>query len=144
MSVQPIPEGFSAVSPYLAVANVRSTIEFLKKAFDAEELSLHAMPDGRIMNAILKIRGCTVFFGEVTEANKAWPAMLYMYVADVDAAFKKAVNAGGKTVMEPQDMYYGERSGAVEDPSGNQWWMASHIEEMSDEELIRRAVEKGK
>jgi PhnB protein len=141
MKVNPVPEGFHSVTPYLSIHHVRKTIEFLKGAFDASEVEVHAMPDGRIMNAIIKIGDSMIFMGEQTPDKEPWPGMLYMYVKDVDAAFKKASHAGGKVVCEPMDMFYGERSGAVEDPSGNQWWMSSQIEKMSNEELVKRAAE---
>ena len=64
--------------------------------------------------------------------------MLYMYVADVDSLYRQAALAGGKSIMEPVNQFYGDRSGAIEDPSGNQWWIASHIEDMSDAELVER------
>jgi uncharacterized glyoxalase superfamily protein PhnB len=144
MKFKPIPEGFHAVTPYLAVHHVRKTIDFLKAAFGAEEIAVHAMPDGRIMNAQIRIGDSMIFLGEKPLSEEPWPGMLYMYVTDVDAAFEAAVKAGGKVVMKPVDQFYGERSGAVEDPSGNQWWVATPIEALTDEELIRRAVERGK
>jgi len=136
---KPIPEGFHAVTPYLAVHHVRRTIDFLKAAFDAQEIEIHAMPDGRIMNAIIRIRDSMLFMGEKPLSEEPWPGMLYMYVEDADSVFKRAVDAGGKVVMPPTDQFYGERSGAVEDPSNNQWWISTRTENMSNEELIERA-----
>jgi uncharacterized glyoxalase superfamily protein PhnB len=139
-TAKPIPEGFHAVTPYLALHHVRETIAFLERAFEAEEVETHVMPDGRILNAIVRIRDSMVFLGERPADAKPWPAMLYMYVEDVDAVFRKAVEAGGHVVLEPTDQVYGERSAAVEDPSGNQWWIAMHIEDLSNEELVARAA----
>lgn len=146
MKVQPIPASFRAGTPYpyLAVHHVRETIDFLKAAFGAGELEVHAMPDGRIMNAILRVGETMIFLGEKGPSDKAWPAMLYQYVENVDAVFQRAVRAGGKVIREPQDLFYGERSGAIEDPSGNQWWLATRVEDLSPEEMMARAKKAGK
>jgi uncharacterized glyoxalase superfamily protein PhnB len=143
-TVKTIPEGFYTITPYLAVQHVKQTIEFLKQAFEAKVVQVHSAPDGRIMNAEVKVGSSMVMLGEKPEGQEGWPAMLYMYVEDADAVFKKAVQAGGKTVMEPVDHFYGDRSGAVEDPSGNQWWIATRKEDVSQEELIRRASQMKK
>ena len=144
MKTSSIPKGFNTVTPYLAVHRARQTIDFLKAAFAAHEIETHQLPDGRIMNAIVKIGDSMVFIGERPAEAKAWPGMLYMYVEDVDSTFRKAVDAGGKVIAEPADQFYGERSGAIEDPSGNQWWIAMHIEDLSNEELLSRAEKRGK
>ena len=80
-----------------------------------------------------------LMLGERSDNAAANPAMLYLYVEDCDSEYRRAVAAGGKSIMEPVDQFYGDRSGAVEDAAGNQWWIATHIEDMSDEELIERA-----
>jgi PhnB protein len=137
-----IPIGFKTVTPYLAVHHVRKTIDFLKMAFDAEEVETHVMPDGRIMNAIIRIYDSMIFMGERPLDAKPWPAMLYMYVENADSVFSKAVEAGGKIILKPKDQFYGERSGAIEDPSGNQWWISTHIEDLSNDKLVARAIEQ--
>ena len=139
MNVDPIPKGFHTVTPYLAVHHVAKTIDFLKHVFDAEEIDRHTMPDGRIMNATLRICDSMIMMGERPVDAAPSPAMLYMYVEDADTLYQQAVAAGGKSIMAMTDQFYGDRSGAVEDPSGNQWFIATHIEDMSDEELIERA-----
>jgi uncharacterized glyoxalase superfamily protein PhnB len=139
MKVNPIPVGYHTVTPYLAVHHVSKTMEFLKLAFDAEEVMRHAMPDGRIMNAVIRIGNSMIMMGERPSDQKTWPAMLYLYVEDADALYQQAMAAGGKSIMDITDQFYGDRSGAVEDPSGNQWWIATHIEDMSDDELLERA-----
>lgn len=138
---KPVPAGFHTVTPYLAIHHARKVIDFLKAGLGGEELEVHAMPDGRIMNAIVRIRDSMVFIGEKPLSEEAWPGMLYLYVEDVDALFKRAVQAGGKVVMEPTDHFYGDRSGAVEDAAGNQWWIASRIEDVSSAELAARAAQ---
>lgn len=139
MTADPIPRGYHTVTPYLAVHHVPETIEFLKQAFDAEEIDRHTMPDGRVMNATIRIGDSMVMMGERPVDHPPSPAMLYMYTEDADALYQRAIEAGGKSIMEMTDQFYGDRSGAVEDPSGNQWWIATHIEDMTDEELIERA-----
>lgn len=142
MKVNPIPEGFHTVTPYLAVHQVAKTIDFLKQAFDAKEIDRHTMPDGRVMNATVRIGDSMIMMGERPPDAASSPAMLYMYTEDTDALYQRAIDAGGKSIMEVTDQFYGDRSGAVEDPSGNQWWIATHVEDMSDEELIERATKE--
>ena len=139
MKVNPIPEGFHTITPYLAVYKVSETIEFLKQAFDAKEIDRHTMPDGRVMNATIRIGDSMIMMGERPADQAPSPAMLYMYTEEADKLYQRAIDAGGKSIMEMTDQFYGDRSGAVEDPSGNQWWLAIHIEDMSDEELMERA-----
>ena len=94
--------------------------------------------DGSIHHAEIKIGDSIVMMGEPAEPAKARPSTLYLYVPDVDAAYKAAL-AGGKSLMEPADEFYGDRSGGVEDPSGNQWYVATRIADVSPEEMQKRA-----
>lgn len=145
MKVKTIPEGYHTITPYFSVRDAPKLIEFLKQAFDAQEIERHAMPDGTIINAQIKVGDSMVLVGEAPKdlgERKLMPAMLYMYVNDVDAVYQSAIQAGGKSIMEPKDQFYGDRSGAVEDLAGNQWWIATHQEEMSQEELIERAAHR--
>jgi len=138
---KPIPEGFHTITPYLAVHHVKETIAFLKSAFGAREIHVSAMPGGGpIMNAELQIGDSMVMLGEKPAGQPTHPGMLYMYVEDCDSVFKQAVKAGGKTILEPTDHFYGDRSGAIEDPSGNQWWIATRKENLSGEEIASRAA----
>jgi uncharacterized glyoxalase superfamily protein PhnB len=119
-------------------------MDFLKRAFDAEEIERLAMPDGTVMHGQMKVGDSMVMIGQVPQDSNypLMPAMLYMYVNDADAAYRKAMQAGGKSVMEPVDQFYGDRSGAVEDPAGNQWWMATRKEDITGEELMKRASQR--
>jgi uncharacterized glyoxalase superfamily protein PhnB len=140
-----IPEGYHTITPYFSVQGAPALIEFLKQAFDAQEIERHAMPDGTIVNSQLIVGDSMVLVAEAPKDNrKLMPAMFYMYVDDVDAVYQKAVQAGGTSIMEPADQFYGDRSGAVEDVAGNQWWIATHKEDMSSEELTRRASQRGR
>ncbi len=140
MAVQPIPEGFNTVTPYLVVSDAAGLIAFLEKAFDATVTEKMAMPDGTVAHAQLKIGSSMVMMGSSGDCNPALPCMLYLYVEDADALYKQAVAAGAKSVMEPTNMFYGDRNAAVADPAGNQWWIGTHVEDVAPEELARRAA----
>lgn len=147
MSAKAIPSGFHTITPYFSVRDAAALVAFLKRAFDAKEVDVMTSPDGSVMHAQLQVGNSMVMLGQVPPdypEDKLLKAMLYMYIDDVDAAYKKAIQAGGKSVMEPTNQFYGDRSGAVDDPAGNQWWIATHIEDMSNEELMRRASQRGK
>jgi uncharacterized glyoxalase superfamily protein PhnB len=143
--VKGVPEGYHTITPYLSVQNASRLIAFLKQAFDARDIETHAMPDGTIINAQIKIGDSMVLVADAPKdlkGRKLMPAMLYLYVDDVDAVYKSAVEAGGKSIRGPENQFYGDRVGGVEDIAGNQWWIASQAEEMSAEELIKRASQR--
>jgi uncharacterized glyoxalase superfamily protein PhnB len=137
--VNPVPEGYHTVTPYLTVADADALMGFVKNAFGAQEVLAHRGPDGSIQHAEAKIGDSIVMMGRVGGESKPLPGMIYLYVPDVDLVYRAAVNAGGKSLQEPTDQFYGDRTAAVEDPCGNQWYMATHIEDVSPEELRRRA-----
>jgi PhnB protein len=144
MSVNAIPKGYHTITPYFSVRDAHGLIDFLKRAFDAAA-EIHTMPDGSILNAQVRVGNSMVLIGQAAKdqpAEKLMPAMLYMYVEDVDAVYRKAIAAGGESILEPRDQFYGDRVGAVRDLAGNQWWIASHKEEMSPEEMTRRAAQR--
>lgn len=118
------PDGYGIVTTYLAVRHAGAVLEFIKKAFGGKVVEKHLNPDGSIMHASVKIGDTHVMLGECPNENIR-TAMLYMYVSDCDAVFKKAVKAGGKPVMKPKDQFYGDRSGSVSDKGGNMWWIAT-------------------
>jgi uncharacterized glyoxalase superfamily protein PhnB len=140
MSVKPIPDGFHTVTPYLTVKGAAKVIEFLKKAFDAE-VSKEPIrrPEGTIMHAEVKIGDSRVMIADENEYAKATPSTLYLYLPDVDNTYRKAIAAGGEAVMEPMDMFYGDRCGCVKDASGNRWNVATRKEDIAPKELARRA-----
>jgi PhnB protein len=140
MAVRPIPEGYHSVTPYLNVKGAVKLIDFLKQAFGAEEVMRHKAPDGTIMHAELKIGDSQVMVSEVRDQAPT-QAGIYLYVNDVDTTFKRAVAAGGKSLTELTDMFYGDRSGSLQDPWGNRWWVATHKEDVSKTELDRRFQE---
>lgn len=137
-TVKPIPEGYHTVTPYLVVEDVAKLIDFLSRAFDAKEVHRSLLPDGHITHAEMKIGDSPVMMGGARDPWKPRLATLYMYVEDVDALFRKAIEAGGKSLQEPKDQFYGDRSGGVEDPCGNFWYIATHVEDVSHAEIERR------
>ena len=140
-NVKPIPDGYHTLTPFLTVKGAAKNLDFLKNAFDARERSIHKGPDGTIMHAELQIGDSLIMMSEATEKYPAMPSTLYMYVDDVDAVYHKAIEAGGTSLREPTDEFYGDRSSGITDPSGNQWWIATHIEDVSPEEMRRREEE---
>jgi PhnB protein len=139
MSVKPIPDGFPTVIPYLVVKDAFAQYEFLQKAFDAKELHRTNRPNGRIANLIFKIGTSVMMMGEASEEWKPMAGSFYLYVEDCDAVYKAAIAAGGTSIMEPANQFYGDRHGGVTDAAGHQWWIATHIEDVSDEEIQRRS-----
>ena len=140
MAANPVPAGYHTVTPYLTVPDARKEIEFLKQAFGAKTTeALHEDADGAIRHAELKIGDSMIMMGQARDQWKARQASFYLYVPDCDAWYKRALEAGGKSIMQPANQFYGDRLGAVEDAAGNQWWIATHIEDVSPEEMERRA-----
>jgi uncharacterized glyoxalase superfamily protein PhnB len=138
--VKPIPEAYHSVTPFLVVQDAPKLIAFLKQALGAEpftETIKH--PDGTVMHAELKIGDSCIMIAEESEIAKASSSTFYLYVPDADSAFAHAVKAGGMAIMEPMDMFYGDRTGGVKDPSGNSWFLATRKEEVSREDMQKRA-----
>jgi len=131
------PEGFHTVNPYLVVNGAAEVIEFLRQAFEAKEVGERfKAPDGKIMHAAVQIGDSIV---EVGDAAEPMPMNLHMYVDDVDGMYRRAIAAGAVSVREPMTTFYGDRSAGVKDPGGNNWWLACQVEDVSNEELMRRA-----
>jgi PhnB protein len=145
MAVKAIPEGFRTITPYFNVREPIQFIEFLKQAFDAKDTYVAKLPDGSLLSAEVRVGDSVVIVGADVEDRKRGEShsarvKLWMYVKDVDAVYKKAIQAGAKSIEEPADQFWGDRSGVVKDPEGNEWWIATHKEDMSTEELVRRAT----
>jgi uncharacterized glyoxalase superfamily protein PhnB len=139
-NVKPIPEGFHTVTPYIVADDAKNVIAFMQNAFGAEpDHPPMTRPDGKIMHATMKIGSSRVMIADSSERATASRVMLYVYVPDVDAVYQSALAAGGTSIMEPSDMFYGDRSGAVADMAGNQWFIGTHIEDVAPEELQKRA-----
>jgi len=150
--VKGIPDGYHTITPYLTLKDAAKAIKFYKDAFGAQEIEMHHAPDGRIMNATLKIGnsffmlcdefpeygGCGI---SPPHSLKGTTAMLHLYVEDVDAAFNKAVKAGSKVKMPVADMFWGDRYGQLEDPFGHLWSIATRISAPSKEKSQKGAEE---
>jgi uncharacterized glyoxalase superfamily protein PhnB len=139
MSVKPIPDGYHTVTPYLVVPGVAKLIDFLKEAFAAQEMFRMPGPDGRIAHAELKIGDSMVMMADSSETYPPMPTMIHLYMEDVDGVYQRALKAGATSVREPADQFYGDRTAGVRDASGNQWYIATHTEDLSPEEMSRRA-----
>ncbi len=137
-AVQSVPPDYHTVTPYLVVPGAAKVIDFLKQTFDAKEVVRMPGPGGSVAHAEIKIGDSIVMMGEPMGPQPPMPAQLYVYVKDVDAVFKKALAAGGTSVREVADQFYGDRNGTVKDPCGNHWGIATHIEDVSPEELKKR------
>ena len=146
MATQPIPEGYSTISPYLAVDDAAEAIEYYKKAFGAEETERMEAPGGKIGHAELKIGDSHVMLSDPFPQASTTPpkelggtsASIFMYVQDVDAVVQKAVDAGATVTMEVEDQFWGDRLGSITDPFGHNWSIATHIEDLTPEEIEER------
>lgn len=145
-----IPAGYHTITPYLIIKGCAEALEFYKKAFGAEETMRMPAPDGRIGHAELQIGTSKVMLAdEHPEIGALSPqtvggaaVMMHMYVADVDQVVANALAAGAKLTRPVRDQFYGDRSGGVEDPWGHQWHISTHIEDVSEEEMMRRMKEQ--
>jgi PhnB protein len=148
---KPIPEGYRAVTPYLALSDAPKAIAFYEKALGAKELYRLPMPDGRIGHAEIQIGDCRIMVADESPdwGNKSAkslggsPIGLCVYSDNVDALADRFVKAGGRVVRELADQFYGDRSGTYEDPEGYRWTLAQHIEDVSPEEMKRRMATMG-
>jgi len=131
-----LPAGMHAVNPYLIVKDPDGLIEFLKRAFGGQEIHRSTF-EGHTTHAEVLIGDSAVMIGGARGFDP-FPGMLYVYVDDCDAAYQRAVEAGGQSMMAPADMFYGDRHGGVRDPWGNAWWIATHLEDGPADELARR------
>jgi PhnB protein len=147
-SVKPIPEGYHSVTPYLSVKGAADAIEFYKKAFGAVELFRMAGPDGKVAHAEIKIGDSPImladefpdmqFFSPTTLGGS--PVGIMIYVDDVDKIYKQSLESGGQEIKPLQDQFYGDRSGTFKDPFGHIWTVATHKEDVSEDEMKRRAA----
>jgi PhnB protein len=141
-----IPEGFNTVSPYLMVRGAAEAIDFYQRAFGAEERYRMATPDGAVMHAELQLGDSIVMLADEHPQASAKPPQslggtsvnIILYVEDVDALFKRAVEAGAKSVADPEDQFWGDRYGKLTDPFGHEWSIATHVEDVSPEEMTKR------
>jgi uncharacterized glyoxalase superfamily protein PhnB len=138
MSVKPVPDGYHTVTPYLTSRDAAALLDFVTRAFGAVAGHVMRGENGAIRHADVTIGDSHLMMGQAGDQWPAMPAQLYLYVPDCDAMFKQAVAAGATSVQEPQTQVYGDRHGCVRDANGNLWWLATHVEDVSEEEIERR------
>ena len=146
MAVKPIPEGYHSVTPYLCVDDASAAIEFYARAFGATERVRMPGPDGKVAHAELQIGDSLIMLSDpFPQAQTKSPkelggttAGVFLYVEDVDAAFKQAAEAGATVTMPLENMFWGDRFGSLQDPFGHHWSLATHVEDLSEEEIAER------
>jgi uncharacterized glyoxalase superfamily protein PhnB len=138
--VKAIPDGYHTVTPYLTVEDAAKLLDFIKQAFGATAPEVLRDENGNIRHAEAQIGDSRVMVGQARGEWKPRPATLYLYVEDTDEMYKRAIDAGAKSLMEPADQFYGDRNAGVEDSQGNWWWIATHVEDVAPEEMERRAA----
>ena len=146
-NVKPIPQGYTTVTPGITVQDASRAIEFYKKAFGAKERGRFEGPDGKIMHAEIQIGSAIVMLNDEVMGNRSpqsyggSPVAFYLYFENADAAFKKAIDAGGKQTAPVSDMFWGDRMGQFEDPYGYRWTVATRIKDMTPEEIDKAGEE---
>jgi PhnB protein len=150
--VKPIPEGYHSVTPYLILSGAGDAIAFYKKALGAEEVLRLADPGGKVHHAEISIGDSRIMLADEHPEIQALspktvggsPVSIHLYVEDVDAAVERAVAAGAKLVRPVADQFYGDRVGGIEDPFGYRWFIATHKEDLTMDEIRRRAAAQGR
>jgi PhnB protein len=139
--VNPVPAGYHTVTPYLVVKGGAEALDYYKQAFGATGVTRMDAPDGKVMHAEFKIGDSMIMLSEEMGPNRSpqslggSPVTIFLYVEDVDSVYKQAVDAGGKAVMPPQDMFWGDRYGHLTDPFGHKWSLAARKEDLTPEEI---------
>ncbi|MGH8479780.1 MAG: VOC family protein [Gammaproteobacteria bacterium] len=147
MTVRPTPDGYHSVTPYLSIKGASEAIEFYKRAFGAAELFRLVAPNGEIGHAEIRIGDSHIMLADSCDEGafrsprslSGSSVGLHVYVENVDTLFAQAVDAGAKVIRPVQDQFYGDRTGTLEDPFGHVWFLATHKEDLSPEEINRRA-----
>jgi PhnB protein len=152
MAVKPIPEGYHSLTPYLIIKGAGAAIDYYKKVFGATERMRMDGPGGTIGHAEIVIGNSTIMLADEhpdmgfrsPKTLGGSPVSLVLYIEDVDTVFKRAVDAGAKSQRPVENQFYGDRMGTLEDPFGHVWSIATHVEDVSPEEMARRAEEFAK
>lgn len=152
MAVKPIPEGYHTVTPYLIVSGAGKALDFYRRAFGATELMRLPGPGDQVMHAEIKIGDSIIMLADEfpemgarsPQSIGGSPVGICLYVPDVDALFQQAIAAGAKEERPVKDQFYGDRSGTLRDPFGHKWTIATHMEDLTPEEIGQRAEESMK
>lgn len=143
MPINPVPNGYHTITPYLVVNEAAQLIEFLKSAFDAELTYRMDAGDGTITHAEVRVGDSMLMIADAPEEYTPKPCMLYLYLPDVDTYYRRAMEAGAESLAEPSDQYYGDRTAGIRhDTSGVVLYLGMHIEDVSEEEMLRRHAER--
>ena len=146
-AASPVPEGFHTLTPQLTMENAGQVIDWYKRAFGAQEIMRSLGPDGKIIHAEVRIGNSPFYVNDVMPRQKSprdlggSPASLWLYVDNSDELFTRAVSAGATVTMPLEDQFWGDRAGAVSDPAGYTWWIATRKEDLSHDEIRQRADE---
>lgn len=142
--VRPIPAGYHPITPYLAVHDAEKLVKFLKNTFEARDGECSIInADGKIKHTELRVGESTIMIGTAPADRPVSPGTFYVYVENADEVYKKALKAGATSIMEPKNLFYGDRNAAVQDDFGNQWYIATRVEDLSKEEIQKRADSEG-
>lgn len=138
MAVKAIPDGYHSITPSLVASDAGKLINFMTQAFGAKERMRMPMPDGKVAHAEIEIGDSAVMVADASSEFPAQTGSLHLYVENVDAVYERALKAGARTQRELMNQFYGDRSGTIIDPVGNQWTVSQHIEDVSEEEMMKR------
>ncbi|HVG23636.1 MAG TPA: VOC family protein [Thermoanaerobaculia bacterium] len=144
MTVRAIPEGYHTVTPYVTVPDVDAMLDWVQRALGAKVHEVVHDAEGGARHADVIVGDSHIMMGRGSEQWPARPGSFYLYVEECDEWYRRAMAAGATSLREPTTEFYGDRSAGLTDPFGNQWWMATHVEDVSPEEMDRRAKEAWK
>jgi PhnB protein len=144
MSVEFKPAAYHTVTPYLIVDGAEGLLAFVVDVLGGTEMMRLPGPDGRLGHAEVRVGDSVLMLADVPPSGEATVAMLHLYVPDSDATYKRALAAGATSLREPTNEFYGDRISGVQDVFGNKWYFATHVEDVSDDEMARRAAELAK
>lgn len=139
MPVEYMPSGYHTITPYLVVNGAERLMTFISDVLDGSEITRMQGPDGRIAHAEMRVGDSVVMLADTPASGEETSTMLHLYVPDSDATYRRAMQAGATSLREPQDEFYGDRMSGVQDSTGIKWYFATHVEDVSDEEMARRA-----
>lgn len=140
MPVDPVPEDYPRISPFLMVSDINREAEFLTAVFDAVETERIELPDGTVMHVELRIGDSVIMLGRDSGHMGEMNSMTYIYVEDTTVAYEKALAAGATSIIPPDKQFYGDINAGVRDSFGHYWWIATHVEEVSEAEMNQRAA----
>jgi PhnB protein len=137
------PEGYNTITPYIISPDAEGLIDFVEKTLDGTLMNRFDRDDGSVQHAEVRVGDSVLMIGGANDEFPPFPLMAHLYVDDVDRVHAKAVTNGARSVQEPENQFYGDRTSGVTDPDGNTWWLATRVEDVDPEEMARRATAQG-